>query len=285
MKLSFSTLGCPGWGLDKVLESAEKCGYEAIDLRGLSGVMKTDDIPELQPENIEATRAAIRERGKKLICIGTSCSFHDPAKHPAALEEGKNAIDLCARLGVPFIRVFGNNIKSADGKVEAEAVIKGIRELCKYADVLRERYLENAEDAVKNRYNRIFVLLEVHGDFNRASVLLPVCQALRDESFGVIWDFAHSERAGEDPREFWDALKPYIMHTHVKDHKREADGGRTLCHVGDGDIPITDMVKMMLSDGYDGYFTLEHELAWHPELAPAETEFPAYAEYMRRITT
>ncbi|MBR2460528.1 MAG: sugar phosphate isomerase/epimerase [Clostridia bacterium] len=283
MKLSFSTLGCPGWDLNKVLECAVKYGYDGVDLRGLSGVMRTEDIPELQPSAINSTREAFAKSGKTLTCIGTSCSFHDPAKYHGAIEEGKNALGICAKLGVPFIRVFGNNIKSEDGRAESDAVIAGIRELCAYADSLTEEYLMNADDAVKTEYNRIYVLLEVHGDFNTSRVLLPICRALEGECFGIIWDFAHSERAGEDYREFWRELKPYILHTHVKDHKREQNGGRKLCSVGDGDIPIIPTAELMLGDGYNGYFTLEHELAWHPELAPAEEELPRYTDYMKRI--
>ena len=120
MKLSFSTLGCPGWDLAKVLDYAVKYGYDAVDIRGLSGVMKTEDIPGFQPERIEATKAAFAESGVKLLCIGTSCSFHAPDKFSLAIDEGKRTLDLCATLGVPYIRVFGNSILSEDGAEETK---------------------------------------------------------------------------------------------------------------------------------------------------------------------
>jgi len=282
MKITFSTLGCPGWELDKVLDYAVKWGYDGVDIRGLGKVMKTDDIEAFKPENIEATKKAFLDSGVKLICIGTSCAFHDPKKLSVAIDEGKSALRLCAKLGVPYIRVFGNDIKSATGASETEAVISGIATLCDYADTLKSEYIKNANGAVNLIENGISVLLEVHGDFNTVSALLPVCEALsRRKNFGLIWDFAHSERADEDPRDFWAALKPYIKHVHVKDHKKQSDGSRRLCSIGSGDIRIKPTVRMMLRDGYDGYFALEHELAWHPELAPAEEEIPFYSRYMR----
>lgn len=281
MRLSFSTLGCPGWELDRVLEYAVKYGYGGVDIRGLGGVMRTDDIVAFQPENIEATKKAFADSGVKLLCIGTSCSFHDRKRFSDAIEEGKSALRLCAKLGVPYIRVFGNDIKSATGAAETEAVITGIATLCDYADTLRNEYSENANGAVNSTENGTSVLLEVHGDFNTVKTLLPVCEALsRRRNFGLIWDFAHSERADEDPRDFWAALKPYVKHVHVKDHKIQPDGSRRLCSIGSGDIRIKPTVRMMLRDGYDGYFALEHELAWHPELAPAEEEIPFYSRYM-----
>lgn len=282
MKITFSTLSCPGWELDRVLEYAAAWEYDGVDIRGLGGVMKNDEIAAFQPENIDATKKAFANSGVKLICIGTSCSFHDLKNFASAIEEGKNTIRICARLGVPYIRVFGNNIKSSDGKMESEAVIKGIGELCDYADTLKDEYARNANDTVNHGNIGVSVLLEVHGDFNTVKVLLPVCEALAARAnFGLIWDLVHSERAGEEPREFWEKLKPYIKHVHVKDHKKQYDGGRKLCSVGEGDIPIKPTVRMMLRDGYDGYFALEHELGWHPELAPAEEEIPHYSRYMR----
>ena len=282
MKITFSTLGCPGWELDQVLEYAVKWGYDGVDIRGLGKVMRTDDIVAFRPENIAATKKAFADSGVKLVCIGTSCSFRDPKKYGAAITEGKNALELCAELGVPYIRVFGNDIKSADGKAEIEAVIYGISELCDYADSLRHKYGKNSNGAVNTEENGISVLLEVHGDFNTVKVLLPICERLSErKNFGLIWDFAHSERADEDPKVFWDALKPYVKHVHVKDHKKQSDGSRKLCSVGSGDIRIRSTVRMMLRDGYDGYFALEHELAWHPELTPAEEEIPHYSRYMR----
>ena len=282
MKITFSTLSCPGWELDRVLEYAVKWGYDGVDIRGLGKVMKTDDIVAFKPENIEATKKAFSDSGVKLVCIGTSCAFHDPKNYASAIEEGKSALGLCAKLGVPYIRVFGNSIKSVYGTTETEAVILGIATLCDYADTLRSEYEKNANGAVNSTENGISVLLEVHGDFNTVKALLPVCEALRGRrNFGLIWDFAHSERADEDPRDFWAALKPYVKHVHVKDHRRAPDGSRVLCSVGSGDIRIKPTVRMMLRDGYDGYFALEHELAWHPELAPAEEEIPFYSRYMR----
>lgn len=284
MKMTFSTLSCPGWDLDRVLEYAVEYGYDGVDIRGLGGIMKTDDIIAFQPENLESTRAAFSNSGIKLTCIGTSCSFHDPKVYGAAIEEGKSALSLCARLGVPYIRVFGNSIKSADGKAETEAIISGISLLCDYADSIKDVYIQNANGSVDSSENGVSVLLEVHGDFNTVKVLLPICRALGErKNFGLIWDYAHSERVDEDPKEFWAALKPYIKHVHIKDHKKRSDGTRKLCSVGEGDIPIRATVEMMLSEGYDGYFALEHELAWHPELASAEKEIPRYSRYMKEF--
>lgn len=35
MRLSFSTLGCPGWSFEQIMENAHEMGYEAVELRGV----------------------------------------------------------------------------------------------------------------------------------------------------------------------------------------------------------------------------------------------------------
>jgi hypothetical protein len=37
MKLSFTTLGCPGWTLQEIVENAAEMGYDGVDFRGLLG--------------------------------------------------------------------------------------------------------------------------------------------------------------------------------------------------------------------------------------------------------
>lgn len=37
-----------------------------------------------------------------------------------------------------------------------------------------------------------------------------------------------------------------------------------LCLIGEGVIPIKEIVKTLESDGYSGYMSLEWEKKWHP---------------------
>ena len=275
MRLSFSTLGCPGWEIDEVMDAAVKYGYGALEIRGIGDIMRTERIPCLFPENREATLSALRERGLEIICFGTSCAFDTPEKYESAIEEGRAATEVAFGMGAPFIRVFGNGITSEDGARETEAVIRGVGELCRYAREIAKRE-GNGAPAVE-------ILLEVHGDFNTVERLLPICSALDGQNFGLIWDYAHSDRAGENHSDFLRALSPYIKHVHVKDHKRRADGKTELCSQGEGDIPVKETVREMLAEGYGGYFSLEYEKRWHPELPDTESELKRYVEYMNEI--
>ena len=38
--------------------------------------------------------------------------------------------------------------------------------------------------------------------------------------------------------------------------------------------------QKLIEDGFDGYFSLEWEKKWHPELPDCDTEFPFYHDFM-----
>lgn len=57
---------------------------------------------------------------------------------------------------------------------------------------------------------------------------------------------------GEDIQEAWKALKERIVHIHCKDR-----GARPVA-VGDGDIPMSAVMKMIEKSGYAGYLAIEH---------------------------
>ena len=268
MKLAFSTLGCPDWTFDEVLDRAEAMGYQAIELRGVNGKMRADEMDVFFPENRAETMKKVAGHGLVIRSFGTSASFHDPEKLESALDDARSAIDLCAEIGVPYVRVFGNNVDNADTvEGEVKRVAGGIRMLCDYA-----------------AGKPVDILLEVHGDFNSAARILKTYELVGRENLFILWDVAHSDAADRgDFLSFWEPVKHLIRHVHIKDHKRAAEGRPQLCSVGEGDIPLREIILQLEKDGYEGYYSLEWEKKWHPELREAEEEFPAYVQFMKGI--
>lgn len=251
MKLAFSTLGCPGRSLDYILALARAYGISGIELRGVGEEIDSRLIPELQPENTEKTLADFRVAGVHPIVLGTSCAFHDAARSAVAREEGEACIAIASRLGIPYIRVFGNNVIGDEDEC-LERISAGIGDLCEIG-----------------RSAGVGVLLEVHGDINTARRVLAVTERLRGaDGFGLIWDIAHTHRQYRDGwREFYLAVREHIKHVHVKDASSVTG---SLTQIGEGDIPIADIMRQLLADGYDEYFSLEWEKRWHPELPRLE---------------
>ena len=249
MKICFSTLGCTERSLEEILALAEKYSIDALELRGMGGVMDNRKIEAFLPEKREETKGKLAASGISPLILGTSCKFHDASKLGEAMDEGYASIDIASAMGFRGIRVFGNNIKGDE--VEClDRICGGISQLCEYA----------AEKGV-------MVLLETHGDVNTTERLGAVADVCRKyENFGFIWDICHTRLTyGESWRTFCDDFFPLIRHLHLKDIAADA-----LTLPGEGDLPIREMVEYLLSKGYDGYFSLEWEKKWHPELPPIE---------------
>ena len=265
MKLAFSTLGCPTWSLAEVAAAAKKFGYQALEFRGLTGELDIRKIPALAPENIAATREIL---GDTAICVyGSSLTMDSSVSRADTIKEGREVIDICASDGIPFIRVFGNEVfPEEDEKAALEHIASGFTELCGYA-----------ED--KN----VSLLVEVHGNVTTLPRLSYLAEKVTSPAFGILWDIAHTDKQYKDDfASFYRPLLPLIRHIHVKDHIR-LEKGTQLCDIGKGEIPIAPIVSSLIKDGYDGYFSLEWEKMWHPDLAPLEEALPVYADYMRAI--
>ena len=269
MKLSVSTLGCPGLSLYEVLDLTDAAGVDGIEVRGIGGIVDSAKIPCFSAKEAEATKALLLERGKTIVGLGTSVQLHDAEHFDAFSKEGLEAIEVAHRMNIPAIRVFGNDLPDGDGRKEAiDTLLKQYNILC-----------DAAED------KGILVNLELHGTVNTVENIIPVLDGMsRRPSFGIIWDVMHTDRAYGDK---WDPvyrlIRPFIRHVHIKDHERNSTPPFHLMPLGEGDIPLVPIVNRLLEDGYDGYFSFEWEKMWHPDLAPAEVVFPHFANFMKQF--
>ena len=262
MKLCFSTLGCFYMTLEQTLSLANSYGISAIEIRGLSGELDNATIPEFSEAERAKTSALFATRGVLPAVLGTSVSFHNAEKFNASIEKGFEELALARALGIENIRVFGDRL-APDKDACIARVADGLKRLC------------DSEPSVN-------VLLEVHGDFNTEQTLTPVIEKLADtKNFGLIWDIEHTHKSYKtDWKSFYDFARPYVRHIHIKDF---SDSAQALTLVGGGDVPILPITERLLCDGYDGYFSLEWEKKWHPELPDIETALDSFVGVMKGV--
>ena len=106
MKLAFSTLACPQWSTEQIVENARRMGYEALELRLLDGAV-LDPIKDA--EKVKQAVALSRANGLEVCTFDTSCSFNhsDPAVREHNITDLRNWIQLAQEVQVPLLRVFG----------------------------------------------------------------------------------------------------------------------------------------------------------------------------------
>ncbi|MBD2847033.1 sugar phosphate isomerase/epimerase [Paenibacillus sp. IB182496] len=269
MKLSFSTLGCPDWPIDQIIERAAAYGYDGIDMRGCQGVMAVYTLPAFGPERA-STKRRLEEAGLVVSCFSSSVTLvADGDKRAANVREITAYAQLCEFFGTPYIRVFGGAIGAAERADACAAAAEHLREL----------------SALARPYG-VTLLLETHDDWTRHEDVEPLMALADAGDTAVLWDVHHPYRMhGEQPEDTLAALAPRIAYTHWKDSVPAPDTkhGHHYCLLGEGDVPLRRMFELLRETGYDGWYTLEWEKKWHPEIAEPETALPQYVQYMRAL--
>lgn len=260
MKFAFSTLGCPDWTLGQIADAAQRTGF-AVELRGIGDALRADEVSALWPEHRAATAQRLRASGAALCGIDCSARLAEPAARAEALTECAFARDAAAALGAQFIRVFGDRIVGAPDECTAY-LADGLRAVC-------------ASAAGRG----VSVLLETHGDFTDPALLRAVAVQVNRPEFGLIWDVEHTDTDDSARRAaFLDVLYPWIRHVHLKDRR-----GGALCRIGAGEVPLAAICRALTDRGYDGYFALEWEKRWHPELPEPDVALTDFARFAAQL--
>jgi sugar phosphate isomerase/epimerase len=260
LPIGFSTLGCPSWNWLKILDFAHQNGFAAVELRGLQGTMDLPSRLEFGDALIEQSKKEIASRGLRIPCVSSSANMHDTGQqHEQQLADARRFIDLAARLGASYVRVFGN--KLIGPRAEAvEHIAASLRELGDYA-------------APKN----VTVLLESHGDFTNSAILRELLEKAASPHVALLWDAHNTFVEGkEDPSITVRELGKYIRHTHLKDARLEGGQDRYVL-TGRGDVPVKRQVELLAATEYAGYYSFEWEKAWHPEIEEPEVAIADFA--------
>ena len=271
MKLSFSTLGCPNYNMDEIIEMAVKNNYQGVEIRAVSGTVQISGLDEFKGSGLAETAKKLKNAGLEVACLGTSIGFSkaDAEHQKKNLEDAKVNMEIANALDCKYIRTFGGPLPPTQGFVESLKWIKeGYQKLC---------------DLVNGA--GILPLLETHDDFSTSARIKEVIDGVPNGKIGVVWDIVHSVRFGEAPEVTYNTLKDYIYHTHIKDSLEFSPSGTDFPLTGEGKIPIAECLSLLSAGGYDGYYSFEWEKLWHPEIPGPEVAIPHFAENIHRIAS
>lgn len=270
LPLAVSTLGCPKWDWNTIVRNTSSWGFAALELRGIQDQMDLTKCAEFTGTRIKTTLQDLSAAGLTISDLGASAQMHepDPAKRARHMDEARRFIDLAHLMNVPYVRVFPDRLVPGEDKTVTFARIsQGLHELGEYA-----------------RPSGVVVVLESHGEFRRGQELLPVLEGAKSNNVAFLWDAHHTCVEGEKPADTYKQLGKYTRHVHLKDSvpvPGKPSHERRYVLTGVGDIPVKETVRVLVTQGYKGYYCLEWEKRWHPEIEEPEIAFPHYAKVMR----
>lgn len=267
MKLSFSTLGCPGWSFNEFTSAASDLGYDGVEIRGIGKYINATDANEFQPDAIDNTLVKLDHMKLNISCLTTGVRLNEQFKIAEHMESGKAHIDLAVKLNVKHIRILADTAPEPTSIINLPAVIKSLKELCDYADG-----------------KGVTILVETNGYFSKSENMLALINGVDSENLAVLWDIHHPYRfANEEIAYTYSKLKPYIQYIHLKDSIMNSEGVVEYQMMGYGDIPIEEAVQLLKDDNFDGYLSLEWLKRWCHNLVEAGIIFPQYINYMKNI--
>ncbi len=255
----FSSLGCPESSLDETLALAEKHGVSAVELRSLGGSVDLPAYFAARFGSPEQLAAYVRDCGTPVRIAALGSSLHLVCPTPEERDQLIAFASWAEALGIPWVRVFDG------GRLADAAEIAAAAETMRWWREERRRHSWQVD-----------IMIETHDSLWTAAAIGRLLAAVPDAA--ILWDAHHTWRKGaEDPVATWSAIRPRVVHVHVKDSVDVPSARHPFTYVlpGDGGFPIAPLLAALRGDGYAGFVSLEWERMWHPYLPPLDEALAA----------
>ena len=263
MKLSFTTKGWDSVSFDKFCRIACDTGFQGIELHGIDNPMFTSRGGPFSEYSAAATVRKMHETGLSIPCIDAVCDI-SAEDADAAAAHITECIKKASELRIPYVRVHAAESEDAAAAAERSRALIG-------------RVIGAAEE--KN----VGILVETCGIFSDTLLLKDTLDTFACDSVGALWDLHNPARfRGESAEETIKNLGAYVRHVHVKDSEGSGEN-LAYCLIGEGELPIDELIDALRSINYDGFISLEWDVAWLPELADMDIIFSHFVSCMSRF--
>ncbi|MBR4864864.1 MAG: AMP-binding protein, partial [Oscillospiraceae bacterium] len=253
MKLSFSTRGWVDMTWEEMLETAIEMGFAGVEVYNLP---KFDPLLEkggpFHLYQTAATARQMREKNLSIPCFDTSCDLSSEENAVATMSA---LMEVARNTQVPYV------VACALTENE-EAVISKLEQLLPAAEKLG-----------------VSILMKTSGIYADTARLRSLMDRFASDHLAALWDVHHPYRDfGESGDTTIKNLGAYVCHVHMRD----SDDAGVYQLIGEGTMPIDDVMRALSSVNYDGFISLEWKPEWLEELQDPEVIFPHFVNYMTR---
>ena len=254
LPIAFSTLAFTDRKLEEAISLGAALGYAGVELRVIDGKLFDSSLSAADRIRVKQSTSAAR---LPIVAVGSSVVLTSDNPGP----ELHRMLALTNEWESPFMRVYGGQLSE-----DAETRWKQMESAAK---VVEEAI------PVAERFG-VVMPIETHDGFSASSVAAELQAKVPSKWFGAIWDSLHPHRMGETPAQVYKNIGARTHHVHIKDGRRSAahKGGWQLVPLGEGEVPVQEVISQLVAGGYKGFLTVEWEKYWHPEIEVAEIALP-----------
>ncbi len=251
MKLSFSTRGWPELSWDDMIQTALDMGFAGIEVYNLPKFPAlTEKDGPFHKYQTAATVRQMRDKQLTIPCFDTSMDLTDDTA------DALHLLEVAHNVNVPYV-VFCHLHGQED------TALNNLSCLLKKAEELD-----------------VTILIKTSGVYADTAKLRTVLELFASDNLAALWDVHHPYRDfGESADTTIKNLGSYVHHVHLRDS--DEDGNYQL--IGEGSMPIEDVMRALSSVNYDGFISLEWKREWLEDLQDPEIIFPYFVNYMSRF--
>ncbi|MBE6038873.1 MAG: AMP-dependent synthetase [Anaerofustis stercorihominis] len=254
MNLSFSNRGWDNFSWEEMIETAKDTRFNGIELYNIhKDASLTDKGGPFHKYNTAATVRRLKDEKIKIPCLDTSL---DLSEGKDCADPVKEIISTAANMRIEYVAVCANND-------DEQAVREAIDEIIDYAE-----------------QKSVTVLIKTKGIYSDTAKLRALMDSYASDHIAALWDIHHPYRDnGESANTTITNLGAYVKHVHLRD----SDDKDTFNLIGEGNLPIKEMMGALSSINYDGFISLEWKAEWMEDLQDREIIFPHFVNYMNRF--
>ncbi|MBP3237939.1 MAG: AMP-binding protein [Lachnospiraceae bacterium] len=225
-------------------------GFEIYDI---NDAMFREKTSPTNPELAVGIRRGLQNAGLKVPCIDTAIDFTDEY----FISEFTECVEIAVNLGIPNISVHTEN-SDLDDCVAALASLLALTE-----------------------GKPVTVLVETVGTYSNTSHLRDLLNEFADnQALAANWNMAATASVGnEDPETTITNLGAYVQHVHIHDYRKVNDEIIPEL-IGEGELPVREMMNALRSVNYDGFISLIWNPDWMPELPDIEVILTHFQSFL-----
>lgn len=261
-------LSVSAWCVQKKLYSKEMDILDFIKYCSINSVKNVELLDCFMEDKIDEIINLLAALNMKVssYSIGNDVVYQSKEKRDEEVDIMLSAIDVAVKLNTKLVRVFSGNVKDniayAEGK---QWILESLSKVSKYAEE-------------KN----ITLVLENHGFFaGKSSQVKEIIETVNSPFLKSTSDVGNFILVEENPLDAVKNLKDHIGYIHFKDFKDLGEAESVYSSIsgkhyqgvilGQGDVPLKEIVAYLDEIGYKGYLSIEYEGVGDPLLETSES--------------
>lgn len=244
MKISFFTNSLHRWPIEKSFEVASKFGYDGIEIWG---GRPHAYAPDMRPEDIQKIKDLSAKYNLPIVSFEPEMAcllWRDQRWIDESMEYFRQCIDFCKAIGCPYMVMAALQCSYEYSTDEDWAqFIKYMKELAAYSESV----------------DGVTMILETVTPWEgniliRSDDTVRALKEINSPKVKAMLDLAAPLTVGEPSSNYFEKLGKDLVHVHLVDCKKDVEDHLIL---GDGELPVEEVLSMVDSYGYDGYCSVE----------------------------